>query len=140
MPSDQSAQKKKAGVKKSVGKKKKDVAGNALEPNLKKRGLFNKDLKVMMYGYGDAEIPFSESVDLLEEMVVDYVTTMAHTAMDHATGRDGKMQPEDVLYLVRKDPQKFARATELLRLNEEIKQARKNFDDEGKQALEEDAP
>lgn len=35
-------------------------------------------------------------------MVVDYVTTMAHTAMDHATGRDGKMQPEDVLYLVRK--------------------------------------
>lgn len=108
-------------------------------------------------------------------MVVDYVTTMAHTAMDHATGRDGKMQPEDVLYLVRKasnhqppflrsflmlgppgdhapaqdratglcvllwqllsqpawvvqDPQKFARATELLRLNEEIKQARKVCD------------
>jgi hypothetical protein len=28
MPSDQSAQKKKAGVKKSVGKKKKDVAGS----------------------------------------------------------------------------------------------------------------
>ena len=95
---------------------------------------------------------------------MDYATTVAHTAMDQATGRGGKLQPEDLLFLVRKacgcpgkrhpslalgcpkpaccrgvagqgyqgwagcmmqDPRKFARATELLRMNEEIKQAKK---------------
>ncbi|BDA43119.1 Transcription initiation factor TFIID subunit 13 [Coccomyxa sp. Obi] len=132
MPAEQPTAKKKAGVKKVAGKKKKDAAasaGVALEPNLKKRGLFSKDLKLMMYGYGDAENPFSTTVDLLEDIVVDYVTIMAHTAMERATGRDGKMQPEDVLFLVRKDPRKLARAQELLRMKDEIEQARKGLAD-----------
>ncbi|CAL8468884.1 g8425 [Coccomyxa elongata] len=142
MPAEQPTAKKKAGVKKVAGKKKKDAAasaGVALEPSLKKRGLFSKDLKVMMYGYGDAENPFSATVDLVEDIVVDYVTTMAHTAMEHATGRDGKVQPEDMLYLVRKDPRKFARATELLRMNDEIKQARKSLADAPEDIVDDDA-
>lgn len=141
MLAEQPTAKKKAGVKKVAGKKKKDAAasaGLALEPNLKKRGLFSKDLKVMMYGYGDAENPFSATVDLLEDIVVDYVTTMAHSAMDDATGRDGKMQPNDLLYLVRKDPRKFARATELLRLNDEIKQAKKGLAETHEDVVDED--
>ena len=37
-----------------------------------------------------------------QDIIVDYATTMAHVAMDQATGRGGKLQPEDFLYLVRK--------------------------------------
>ena len=37
-----------------------------------------------------------------QDIIVDYATTMAHIAMDQATGRGGKLQPEDFLYLVRK--------------------------------------
>lgn len=29
-----------------------------------------------MYGFGDDQIPFTESVDLLEDLVVEYITEM----------------------------------------------------------------
>jgi hypothetical protein len=38
----------------------------------------------------------------MQDIVVDYVTTMAHTAMDQAVGQGRKLLPEDFLYLVRK--------------------------------------
>jgi len=31
----------------------------------------------MMYGFGDCENPRADSVDLVEEMVIDYITEMA---------------------------------------------------------------
>jgi hypothetical protein len=37
-----------------------------------------------------------------QDIVVDYVTTMAHTAMDQAGSQGRKLLPEDFLYLVRK--------------------------------------
>ena len=30
----------------------------------------------MMYGFGDEQVPFTESVDLLEDLVVEYITEM----------------------------------------------------------------
>jgi transcription initiation factor TFIID subunit 13 len=30
----------------------------------------------MMYGFGDDPSPYTESVDLLEDLVIEYVTTM----------------------------------------------------------------
>ena len=39
----------------------------------------------------------------MQDIVVEYVTAMAHTGMDQASGRQGgKLQPEDILFLVRK--------------------------------------
>ena len=29
-----------------------------------------------MYGFGDDQVPFTESVDLLEDLVVEYITEM----------------------------------------------------------------
>lgn len=46
-------------------------------------------------------------------------------------GRSGRVQVEDIVFLVRKDPKKYARVKELLMMNEELKKARKAFD-EGK--------
>ncbi|OVA02559.1 Transcription initiation factor IID [Macleaya cordata] len=93
----------------------------------RKRGVFQKDLQHMMYGYGDDPNPLPETVALLEDIAVEYVTDLVHKAQDIATKR-GKLLTEDFLYLIRKDMPKLHRCTELLSMNEELKQARKAFE------------
>lgn len=44
-------------------------------------------------------------------------------------GRTGKVQVEDIVFLVRKDQRKYARVKDLLTMNEELKKARKAFDE-----------
>ncbi len=78
-----------------------------------------------MYGYGDAPTPYKETVDLVEvrarlcashslllnrdpraraaqDIVVEYASTLAHTALAGAAGKGGRMLPEDLLFLLRK--------------------------------------
>jgi len=45
------------------------------------------------------------------------------------TGRTGRVQVEDIVFLVRKDQRKFTRVKDLLTMNEELKKARKAFDE-----------
>ncbi|XP_059593877.1 transcription initiation factor TFIID subunit 13 isoform X2 [Vitis vinifera] len=73
----------------------------------RKRGVFQKDLQHMMYGFGD--------------------DANVHKAQETASKR-GKLLTEDFLFLMRKDLPKLNRCTELLSMNEELKQARKAFD------------
>ncbi|KAL7226913.1 hypothetical protein ACSBR1_021893 [Camellia fascicularis] len=93
----------------------------------RKRGVFQKDLHHMMYGFGDDINPLPETVVLVEDIVVEYVTDMVHKAQDVASKR-GKLLTEDFLFLIRKDLPKLNRCTELLSMNEELKQARKAFE------------
>ncbi|KAL9263727.1 Transcription initiation factor TFIID subunit 13-like protein [Drosera capensis] len=93
----------------------------------RKRGMFQKDLQHMMYGYGDDPNPLPETVALVEDIVVEYVTDMVHKAQDIASKR-GRLLTEDFLYLIRKDMPKLNRCQELLAMNEELKQARKAFE------------
>ena len=44
-------------------------------------------------------------------------------------GRQGRVQVEDIVFLIRKDPRKFARVKDLLTMNEELKCTRKAFDE-----------
>ena len=106
----------------------------------------------MMYGFGDDQNPYTESVDFLEDLVIEFITDMVgliskitfpllvlkhcqniisilqtHKAMD--IGKSGRVQVEDIMYLVRKDKRKYARVKELLSMNEELKKARKAFDE-----------
>ncbi|KAF8395003.1 hypothetical protein HHK36_018942 [Tetracentron sinense] len=108
----------------------------------RKRGVFQKDLQHMMYGFGDDPNPLPETVALMEDIAVEYVTDLVtvvvltffyvfylqvHKAQDIASKR-GKLLTEDFLYLIRKDMPKLHRCTELLSMNEELKQARKAFE------------
>jgi len=56
-----------------------------------------------------------------------FLALKTHTAME--TGRTGRVQVEDIVFLVRKDQRKFARVKDLLTMNEELKKARKAFDE-----------
>ena len=44
--------------------------------------------------------------------------------------KQNRVQIEDLMFILRKDPRKYARAKDLLIMNEELKRARKAFDDE----------
>lgn len=105
----------------------------------------------MMYGFGDDQNPYTESVDLLEDLVIEFITDMVccHPVVNHICrsdlflnprlsfqthkgmeiGRTGRVQVEDIVFLVRKDQRKYARVKDLLTMNEELKKARKAFDE-----------
>jgi len=98
-----------------------------LENIEKKKKIFTKELRCMMYGFGDEQNPYSESVDLLEDLVIEYITEMTKRAMD--VGKAGKIAVEDMIFLIRKDPKKYSRVKELLLMSEELRKARKAFDE-----------
>ncbi|KAK2364910.1 transcription initiation factor TFIID subunit [Trifolium repens] len=98
------------------------------EPSSKRRrGVFQRELQHMMYGFGDDPNTLPESVALMDDIVVEYITELVHKAQDIGSQR-GKLSVEDFLYLIRKDAPKLNRCTELLSMNEELKQARKLFE------------
>jgi transcription initiation factor TFIID subunit 13 len=65
-----------------------------------RKRLFSKELRCMMYGFGDDRNPFTESVDLLEDLVIEFITEITHKASE--VGKSGKVQTEDIIFLVRK--------------------------------------
>ncbi|KAL8620222.1 Transcription initiation factor TFIID subunit 13 [Nucella lapillus] len=96
-------------------------------PLEKRKKMFSKELRCMMYGFGDDQNPYTESVDLLEDLVIEYITEMTKKAMD--VGRPGRIAVEDIIFLIRKDSKKYSRVKELLIMNEELRKARKAFDE-----------
>lgn len=44
----------------------------------------------MLYGYGDDRNPYTETVDFLEDLVMEFIIEMTHNAMD--IGRTGRVQ------------------------------------------------
>lgn len=44
-------------------------------------------------------------------------------------GRPGRISVEDIIFLIRKDPKKYSRVKELLTMSEELRKARKAFDE-----------
>ncbi|MGH0179705.1 UNVERIFIED_CONTAM: hypothetical protein FKN15_002028 [Acipenser sinensis] len=42
----------------------------------KRKRLFSKELRCMMYGFGDDQNPYTESVDILEDLVIEFITEM----------------------------------------------------------------
>ncbi|XP_053208676.1 transcription initiation factor TFIID subunit 13-like [Panonychus citri] len=93
----------------------------------KRKRFFSKELRCMMYGFGDDQNPYTESVDLLEDLVIQYIAEVTHKAME--LGRSGKVAVEDIMFLMRKDKRKYSRIKDLLFMNEELKKARKAFDE-----------
>jgi len=84
-----------------------------------------------MFGFGDVNNPLPESVELMEDLVFEYIIEMTQKASEVASKR-GKLQTEDLLFLVRKDKKKYTRVVELLRMNEELKRARQAFNTDDK--------
>ena len=98
------------------------------EPAPKRKRLFTKELKLMLHGFGDHSSPYVETVDAVEDMAVQFVQEMTLKAMQ--VGKPGKVHAEDIIFLIRKDPKKYARVKDLLTMNEELKKARRAFEED----------
>ena len=66
---------------------------------------------------------------LVNSCLMDFVTEMTMKAME--VGKSGKVHVNDIIFLIRKDPKKYRRVKELLMMNEELKKARKAFEETG---------
>ncbi|XP_003743165.1 transcription initiation factor TFIID subunit 13 [Galendromus occidentalis] len=89
--------------------------------------LFTRELCYMMIGLGDEREPYEETVNLLSELVIEFITDICHKALK--IGHPDRIQIEDIIFLVRKDPRKYARIKDLLTMSENLKKARKAFDE-----------
>ncbi|VDO96211.1 unnamed protein product [Heligmosomoides polygyrus] len=75
----------------------------------------------------DFQVPYDKTLETLEGIVLDYIKELCERAMN--VGKTDKLALEDIHYLIRRDPKKFARVKDLLSMSEELKKARKQFDD-----------
>jgi len=93
---------------------------------------FQKDLPQMLYGFGDVRTPLPQTVHLMEDLVVDYVTQVLRKASAAAEARQratrgsstSRIKEADLLFVLRKDRKRLHRVLELLEVFEEQKQAR----------------
>ena len=93
----------------------------------KPKRIFSKELRCMMYGFGDDRNPYTESVDMIEDLVLQFISDIAIQAFNF--GANERISIEDLSYILRNDPKKFSRLKDLLDMNNELRQARKAFDE-----------
>eukprot|EP00288_Rhodomonas_lens_P000148 CAMPEP_0177732548 /NCGR_PEP_ID=MMETSP0484_2-20121128/23177_1 /TAXON_ID=354590 /ORGANISM="Rhodomonas lens, Strain RHODO" /LENGTH=168 /DNA_ID=CAMNT_0019245803 /DNA_START=44 /DNA_END=550 /DNA_ORIENTATION=- len=101
------------------------------EHESKRKKPFAMDLKRMMYGFGDMEQPLPETVEVMDDIVCEFISRLTEqvVVLSEKRGKKGKLATEDVLFLVRKHPKMYYRAKELIRLDKEIKRASKITND-----------
>ncbi|KAI9310239.1 transcription initiation factor IID, 18kD subunit-domain-containing protein [Dichotomocladium elegans] len=93
-----------------------------------RKGMFAKDLKLLMYGFGDVPNPATDSITVMDDLVIMYITEMCQEAARVAEHR-GKVRVEDFKYILRKDKKKLGRVEELLYMSEDIRRAKQLFDE-----------
>lgn len=106
-----------------------EVKHNSIQP-----GIFAKEVRAMLYGFGDDSNPYQDTVDLIEHLAIEYVIDMTKRAVD--VSKSGRVAVEDIIFLIRKDERKFSRVKELLLMNDELKRARKAFEENPENPLE----
>jgi len=95
------------------------------------RGLFTKELKNLMYGFGDDRNPANDTVNVMEEILIEYITDVCQTA--GAQTKRVRLSIDDLRRALSRPPdaKKLARMEELLFMQEDIKRARAQFDADG---------
>ena len=93
--------------------------------------LFTREISSMMNAFGDVEDPLPASIAMLEEIFVDYLINMCQVAAQ-CSGNRNKVRVDDIMFCLRHDARKLGRTQELLRLQKEISDARRQyrFDDD----------
>ncbi|CAO1630858.1 unnamed protein product [Parajaminaea phylloscopi] len=102
------------------------------------RGLFQRDLPMMMYGFGDSRNPDPQSVEVMELLTIGFLTDLCHrcrpapyyfpASKSYAYSSRSKVKVDDLRFALRKDEKKLARLEELLYLEGVISGAKKILD------------
>ncbi|KAJ8474919.1 hypothetical protein ONZ45_g15781 [Pleurotus djamor] len=90
-------------------------------------------VKNLMYGFGDDRNPANDSVNVMEEILVEFILDVCNqAATPMGTSRKARLGIEDLRRVLSRpaDAKKLARMEELLFMQEDIKRARAEFDDD----------
>uniref|UniRef100_A0AC35GHQ0 Transcription initiation factor TFIID subunit 13 n=1 Tax=Panagrolaimus sp. PS1159 TaxID=55785 RepID=A0AC35GHQ0_9BILA len=87
---------------------------------------FRCELRAMVFGFGDVKDPHEATLDLIYKMTVEYITNVAK--IGQSFDPRNKLSLEAIHYMTKNDPNKFQRVQELLKMKEEIKKVKKDFD------------
>ncbi|KAF7778700.1 hypothetical protein Agabi119p4_3045 [Agaricus bisporus var. burnettii] len=101
--------------------------GSRKQSNLK--GLFSKELKSLMYGFGDDRNPSNDTVNVMEEILIEYITDVCQQA--GGLNKKPRLSIDDLRRVLSRpaDAKKLARMEELLFMQEDIKRARAQFEE-----------
>ncbi|KAL5532755.1 hypothetical protein ACEPAF_4529 [Sanghuangporus sanghuang] len=93
------------------------------------KGLFSKELPKLMYGFGDDKQVAADTVAVMEEILIEYIVDVCQTALSPT--KKNRLQIEDLRRALSRpaDAKKLARMEELLFMQEDIKRARKQFEE-----------
>eukprot|EP00040_Diaphanoeca_grandis_P024287 m.133287 g.133287 ORF g.133287 m.133287 type:complete len:231 (+) comp29666_c0_seq1:170-862(+) len=103
------------------------IEKSSYNPRRKRKNYFTRELRKMMYGFGDVHEPLDSTVIVLEDLVQDYILNVAVNAMETAKRR-GAFKVEDILFYLRNDRKKYLRVKEMLDKMEKIREARRPFE------------
>jgi transcription initiation factor TFIID subunit 13 len=92
-----------------------------------RKPVFAKEIRALMYGFGDVANPLPESIEIMDELLEWFIVDLCEQAQKRSTS--SKLKTTDFLLALEKDAKKSARAHELLALDKELKQARATFGD-----------
>ena len=90
---------------------------------------FTNELKGIMYGFGDVENPEHESVELLQEHVIEYIQNIAYAAYRRNKRKgSNELSLRDLLYVLKKDKKRYYRIKNLIHFYENAKSIKKRND------------
>ncbi|KAI8843641.1 P-loop containing nucleoside triphosphate hydrolase protein [Chytridium lagenaria] len=96
--------------------------GGPIRREKTRKRLFTKEIKLMMYGFGDVPNPADDTAEVLEDLLNIYINDMCQKVQSTIKGRKPKVA--DFLYVLRRDPKKLVRVHELLASEKELTQAK----------------
>jgi len=83
--------------------------------------VFGPELRQMMYGFGDVAKPLPATIELVEEMLIEYLTALVTKSVEIANARRReKPNVSDVKFVIRKDRRRMQRVRYLLDMKAEI--------------------
>mmetsp|Transcript_1377 Transcript_1377/g.1839 ORF Transcript_1377/g.1839 Transcript_1377/m.1839 type:complete len:113 (+) Transcript_1377:44-382(+) len=85
----------------------------------KKTTAFEKDVRAMMHGFGDVQDPLPDTVKVVQQLVVEFITRMTDLSTQVTVKRD-RLRIENLLFVIRKDKKKYARALKLFTAHKDI--------------------
>jgi len=102
----------------------------------KDKQLTSNLVRLLLLAYGDPaphrsypQEPLPETIRVLDEIVTDFILELCHGAAQVAHhARRQKIKVDNFRFALRRDPNKLGRVQELLRMERELKEARKAFD------------
>ena len=92
--------------------------------------VFVSDLKSLMIGFGDSEPVNTETAELLQEYIIEYIQNISMLAYRRSKRKGfNEIQLKDLIYLIRNDKKKYYRVGVLLSFYDTIKKTKKKMDE-----------